>query len=199
MNLIFSLITVESTRSGNVQPGTGSNQPITDATVFSNPAQPELTEGSSASENITRLVTSLSYSATAASTPQNPSSSSSRNLRHQRGGGGTSTSTRIESSGTRRGNQGSGRQSSSRNAPTPSTSSNPGVHIHGASSSSQSQSHHHSIQGSGVNYRIMQLKTVRGDISAQTVLLQEINQVDILQFKCDLKSLEVNHTQLNWL
>ncbi|VDL63347.1 unnamed protein product [Hymenolepis diminuta] len=185
-------LSVESTRSGNAQPGTGSNQPITDATVFSNPAQAELIgEGSSASENITRLVTSLSYSATAASTPQNPSSSSSRNLRHQRGGGSTSTSTRIESSGARRGNQGSSRQSSSRNAPIPSTSSNPGVHIHGASSSSQSQSHHHSIQGSGVNYRIMQLKTVRGDISAQTVLLQEINQALLMGSDDSLAGLAV--------
>lgn len=169
---------VDSTRGGNAPQassgaaGTVPGQPSADATVFSNPAQ---AESSAISENLARFVSSLSYSA--ASGPQNAPPTTSRNLRHQRGGGGgaSSTSTRHESSGgTRRG---------TRNAPS---LSNPGVHIHGggggsSSSSGQSQSHHyHSIQGSGINYRIMQLKNVQGDVAAQMALLHEINQVGVM-------------------
>ena len=41
----------------------------------------------------------------------------------------------------------------------------------------QAQSHHHHHQGSGINYRILQLKMALGDVTSQLVLLQEINQV----------------------
>lgn len=174
-----------SNRSGNTQSGLGANQPIPNISedmVFTNPAQSEFAGSAGAGGNLVRLVTSLSSSCAApAFTSTVSSSSSSRTLRHQRGGTGAS-SARHDSSSTsvRRLVQGGSRQSSSRTSQAPSTPS-PSVHIHQhQSSSNQSQPHHHQIQGSGINYRIMQLKNLRNDVTAQMLLLQEINQVSIL-------------------